>query len=57
MSIGPVILLYAVFWLVVVPIGLYLIVRTAVEHGIRRAQRQIAPEIVAAVERNRTEDR
>lgn len=54
---GPVVVLYLLFWLLVVPTALYLIVRTAVEHGIRRAQRQTDPRVVASVQRNRTEDR
>lgn len=34
---APILLLYLLVWLVVVPGGLYLIIRTAVERGIRRA--------------------
>lgn len=32
----PVFLLFLLFWLVIVPVALYLIIRTAVEHGIPR---------------------
>lgn len=43
MVMGPFFLLYLLWWLVVVPLGLYLIIRTAVEHGIRRARREPDP--------------
>lgn len=43
MTMGPFFLLYLLWWLVVVPVGLYLIIRTGVEHGIRRARREPDP--------------
>ena len=47
MAISPVFLMYLLFWLVVIPLGLYLIIRTAVEHGIRRARREPDPRTIA----------
>lgn len=35
--------LYLLWWLVLVPVGLYLIIRTGVEYGIRRARREPDP--------------
>jgi hypothetical protein len=43
---APVVLLYLLVWLVVVPFALYLIIRTGVEHGIRRARREPDPRTV-----------
>lgn len=53
---GPLLVLYLLFWLVIVPGGLYLIIRTAVEHGIRRARREPDPRTSAAAARQRQDD-
>lgn len=53
MLFGPVFLMYLVFWLVVVPFGLYFIIRTAVEHGIRRSRSDPAARHNVGVEQNR----
>ncbi len=50
---GPLLVLYLLFWLVIVPGGLYMIIRTAVEHGIRRARREPDPRPSAAAARQR----
>ena len=55
MVMGPVFLAYLLFWLVIVPGGLYLIIRTAVEHGIRRAQREPDPRTLTAMHKRQGE--
>ena len=49
MVMGSVFLAYLLLWLVIVPGALYLIIRTAVEHGIRRARRETDPRVLAAM--------
>lgn len=52
----PVFFLFILFWLVIVPVALYLIIRTAVEHGIRRARRERGPRFLAALAERQQED-